>query len=727
MAISAGAVWEMRASGTANSSGGFVPGGGGTDYSQQDSPQYTGTDLASTNGTTAPSTVTSATHSFTAADVGNTLRITAGTSWTTGIYQIVSVSAGAATLDRAVGSAATLTAGTYFVGGAFNASIGTVLSAIIQPGNKVYVTGTHVAVPTTNFNTVSGTSALPIVFEGYQTTRGDSPTGANRPSITFLTTTGSWTFANGYRVSNMQFTGKPNGGVINMTGSNATIVNCKVVHNNLSVVNNYAINLSGTGASAINCEAISIKGQAISIGATSTSVHNCYIHDSDIGIDLTVASVAVTITNNIIESCTTAAIRAGSPATSLIQNNTLYGSERKTGTGILNTTAWAGLKLFNNLVYGFATGIQLVDTTSIRFGEGNMLYNNTTDTVNWTLSPTDTTGINPAFVSTGQIFGSSATSSGTTFTDSGANFSAVVDNRDYVNILSGTGVTAGQYLITAHTTTTLTLDQTAGTTGSNIAYQLTTGRNFSVSPSGSKIGWPLTNPSTATAPVFRPDVGGVGADGGTYTDPGIANVKIGTAYQFKSVAKTGLYDGSDRWSDPGIANVRSATAYKANSTTSNRTGSAAIPAAADVRLGTAVDATAGLLNLPAQSDVKSGVTYDNGTKTGSFAGGISTDPGIANVRAGTAYQINSVDKTGTLDLPPPSVVLTGYQYDGATKTGTLASGGADVQAIVNGILNEALSGHTTAGTVGAQLNNVALASAVTALDTKVVNVTALVL
>ena len=69
------------------------------------------TNLASTNGTTNPSVITSATYSFVAGDVGKTLVITAGTNWTQASYTIVSVLAGAATLSAAVGTNATLSGG----------------------------------------------------------------------------------------------------------------------------------------------------------------------------------------------------------------------------------------------------------------------------------------------------------------------------------------------------------------------------------------------------------------------------------------------------------------------------------------------------------------------------------------------------------------------------------------------------------------------------------------
>ncbi len=49
---------------------------------------------------------------------------------------------------------------------------------------------------------------------------------------------------------------------------------------------------------------------------------------------------------------------------------------------------------------------------------------------------------------------------------------------------------------------------------------------------------------------------------------------------------------------------------------------------------------------------------------------VSTDPGIANVRSGTGYTIESAALTGTLDLPSIADVKLGVQFDNTTKTGT---------------------------------------------------------
>lgn len=75
-----------------------------------------GTDLASADGDANPAVVTSASHTFVAADVGHYIHVSAGTGWTVGWYAIASVAAGAATLDGPVGADGALTGGTWQLG-----------------------------------------------------------------------------------------------------------------------------------------------------------------------------------------------------------------------------------------------------------------------------------------------------------------------------------------------------------------------------------------------------------------------------------------------------------------------------------------------------------------------------------------------------------------------------------------------------------------------------------
>jgi hypothetical protein len=182
MALSALTVFEVRTTGVDTNGGGFVTGAAGSDYSQQDAAQYSGTDLAI--DATTNTKVTSATHNFVAADVGNLIQITAGASWTTGFYQIVSVASNAATLDRSPG-ATSLTGGTFAVGGALltisKAAAGV---AAGTAGNTVYIkAGTYSEQVDIISTSPAGTETAPLKFIGYNATRTDNPTGSNRPII----------------------------------------------------------------------------------------------------------------------------------------------------------------------------------------------------------------------------------------------------------------------------------------------------------------------------------------------------------------------------------------------------------------------------------------------------------------------------------------------------------------------------------------------------------------
>jgi hypothetical protein len=84
----------------------------------------------------------------------------------------------------------------------------------------------------------------------------------------------------------------------------------------------------------------------------------------------------------------------------------------------------------------------------------------------------------------------------------------------------------------------------------------------------------------------------------TFTNPGIASVKKGITYRFKSSIKRGAYDPiTGNFTNPGTTNVKNGIVYKFNSNT--QTG-----------------------------------TYD--PITGNF-----TNPGIANVKYGIIYKFNS--------------------------------------------------------------------------------------
>ena len=93
-AIPGGTIWELRSTnGSDTNGGGFVP--AITSISSK-------TDLVVSAGSNVQ--VSSASYGFTSADVGRTIKVTAGTGWTVGYYQVLSVNTSVATLDHSPAS-----------------------------------------------------------------------------------------------------------------------------------------------------------------------------------------------------------------------------------------------------------------------------------------------------------------------------------------------------------------------------------------------------------------------------------------------------------------------------------------------------------------------------------------------------------------------------------------------------------------------------------------------
>lgn len=167
-------VFEIRTAGADSQGGAFDSASAGTDYSQQDSPQLTITDVV----TLGTGTVTSVAGGFTAAMVGNDINI-AGTP-----YRITArTNTNTITVDGSPGAA---TGQTGKIGGAYG-SLGFV-AGIATSSSKIHVKGGTYTVSTTTPNvsggpldwfagTPSGDGADSAVqINGYQTVRLDDGT-----------------------------------------------------------------------------------------------------------------------------------------------------------------------------------------------------------------------------------------------------------------------------------------------------------------------------------------------------------------------------------------------------------------------------------------------------------------------------------------------------------------------------------------------------------------------
>ena len=190
MTFTAQIVWEARTTGSDTNGGGFRLGGSGSDYSQQNSPQYSGTDLEinSANNLQVKSTTAG---SPIAADVGNLIMISNGLSWNLGWYEIVSQDGTWWTLDASPGAAG-LTGGHFAVGGALaSPGVGWAVSHYKGTGNYrgfVWIeSGTYPVVTSTTSGPVPPSGCMFYFYrssaQGYDPALGRGPKPSSNPVI----------------------------------------------------------------------------------------------------------------------------------------------------------------------------------------------------------------------------------------------------------------------------------------------------------------------------------------------------------------------------------------------------------------------------------------------------------------------------------------------------------------------------------------------------------------
>lgn len=263
MALSASSVWEVRTDGNDSNGGAFVPGGSGTDRSQQAAAHVAfdgSTITATTGGTSATITITG--YTVVAGDVDNVLNVTGGTNFTTGRYHITSVNTGANTwtLDRNVSSGA----GSGMTGNMGGALLSpAVATGAYVAGNKIWVkSGTYAM--STSSNVAAGRctfSTITCFMRGYQTTRGDA-TGTRpifQPSTTGVTLV---TISNsGILLENLTLDGNSTGTStgINFSSGSGTIRLSKIMGTTTT-----GIALGGAANTAIDCEITGCSGTAAS-------------------------------------------------------------------------------------------------------------------------------------------------------------------------------------------------------------------------------------------------------------------------------------------------------------------------------------------------------------------------------------------------------------------------------------------------------------------------------
>ena len=252
----------------------------GIDYSQQDNYEYTGTFVVQANTSTIVGSGITIGNNW----VGNIINLVDGTV-NAGYYNILSVSAGVATLDRAVGTAAATSTG--YVGGAF-ASPGKAQSIKVLC-NKTYIkSGTYLFTTTTRnvsmgglINVGGSTNASGVGYErleGYSTVRGDK---LNPPIFKADT---AFTSASIIRldlislhIENIAFDGSGNTGVTAIQDNRNPTINI-MIHK--CKFTNFTSVLTGNLYAIVSfCEFAYNSGLCVN-GSSATKIYNCTFHDN---------------------------------------------------------------------------------------------------------------------------------------------------------------------------------------------------------------------------------------------------------------------------------------------------------------------------------------------------------------------------------------------------------------------------------------------------------------
>lgn len=343
-ALPATAVWEWRAdAANGGANGGFFNAArGGTDYSQTDTPVLTiVSDLASDG---AGTTLSTATGGVTDAMKGNGIYIQGG-GFTAGWYEVVSVTnTNTFVIDRSAG--ASKSGGAGVIGGP---STPMASAAAMVAGNTAHCeAGTYTL--TANITLGNGSADLPITITGYNTARGDNPTGDNRP----LLACGAYTFLGGdhSRFNHLRATGT----AANVLRGDLVSVfrNCRS-ENTSGTAGRFAFNTNSYGAVFIGCEGVSSAGSGFSFANSDGMAVGCYAHDSGQS-GFVITGDGITILRSIADTCTTAGVTVSTGDYVYLIGLTAYGN----GIGI-DLGARKGVVALNCLIDTNTTGISATD------------------------------------------------------------------------------------------------------------------------------------------------------------------------------------------------------------------------------------------------------------------------------------------------------------------------------------------------------------------------------
>lgn len=347
-------------------------GGGGQDYSQQDAAQLQLTDLV-TSGI-GVKVLTSVTGGFTALMVDNYIHIRSGTNVTAGWYRItVHTDTNTVTLEDApddgVGG---ISGGSGDLGGAIDILTDFFIDSggVVIAGNTIYVNSETMTLTGSIGAATGGTALLSITVEGYKTTRGDDPVGANRPLI--ICGANGFAFGSHWHFENFIITITTTTGLVGLNSLH--VHNCKITNTSVSA-NRRCIRSDAVYGLIITCDLENTNGEGVAVDQGQVLVIACYFHDSDSGVGHS-GEHRVCVINCVFDTCT-AGVKGGN---GLVYNQIVGNTFYNCTTGILEGTTNFGTYCFNNIFDACTTGISFGDACDNNFIDYNC-YDTTTDVV----------------------------------------------------------------------------------------------------------------------------------------------------------------------------------------------------------------------------------------------------------------------------------------------------------------------------------------------------------
>lgn len=481
MAIDAATIWEFRpTTGAPENGGGFANLDPGTsvDYSDQAAAELVETDGATSGiGVT---TFTSANGGFTAAMVGNVLQIAAagpGSNYNAGWYQITAhTDTNTVTLDQAPDDGVGGVSGAIFqVGGALDDLTADFFNNANAPGpvagNTIYVKKDGVMTLTGAIDTgLDGTLLLPITIEGYDASRGDNPTGTDRPTI--AAGANAFTFDDSWRIRNLIVNTTAASGLRTDTGS--VVENCTAV-NSSPTANRNAITIQHY-TRIVSCEASSLKGYAATI-AEDCRVLASYFFDSSKGLNIPASK------SWVVSGCVFDSVGVGCNPSAGADYWTVANNVYINCTKALEVAATCdNAAIVNNIFKENFSAIEWGDADASQYRDYNIYDGNTTDLTGIAgKGPneiTDTSGMSIS-VATGTD-GTTEAGDETDFRSASAPFAGVTTD-DVLVIHDGTGVVTGIYSIASVVSTSqLTISAGATTSASSCTFGVVKGEDFTL-------------------------------------------------------------------------------------------------------------------------------------------------------------------------------------------------------------------------------------------------------